>query len=142
MAGLRPCAGRANRGGFGRRKMRILIADDSVVVRERLINLLTELQGVEIIGQAEDAMEARGLAEKLKPDLAILDLRMPKGSGADVLFDLKRLVPTPTVIMLTNYPHAENRKKCMEGGADFFLDKSTEFQKVVSVVKEMLPAKP
>jgi CheY-like chemotaxis protein len=46
------------------------------------------------------------------------------------------------VIMLTNYPHAENRKKCMEGGADFFLDKSTEFQKVVSVVKEMLPAKP
>jgi len=122
--------------------MRILIADDSVVVRERLINLLTELEGVEIIGQAEDAMEARGLAEKLKPDLAILDLRMPKGSGADVLFDLKRLVPTPTVIMLTNYPHAENRKKCMEGGADFFLDKSTEFQKVVSVVKEMLPAKP
>ena len=122
--------------------MRILIADDSVIVRERLINLLTELQGVEIIGQAEDAMEARGLAEKLKPDLAILDLRMPKGSGADVLFDLKRLVPSPKVIMLTNYPHAENRKKCMEGGADFFLDKSTEFQKVVSVVKEMLPAKP
>ena len=88
--------------------MRILIADDSVIVRERLINLLTELQGVEIIGQAEDAMEARGLAEKLKPDLAILDLRMPKGSGADVLFDLKRLVPSPKVIMLTNYPHAEN----------------------------------
>jgi DNA-binding NarL/FixJ family response regulator len=122
--------------------MRILIADDSVIVRERLINLLTELQGVEIVAQAEDAMEARGLAEKLKPDLAIVDLRMPKGSGADVLFDLKRLVPSPTVIMLTNYPHAENRKKCMEGGADFFLDKSTEFQKVVSVVKEMLPAKP
>jgi len=122
--------------------MRILIADDSVIVRERLINLLIELQGVEIIGQAEDAMEARGLAEKLKPDLAILDLRMPKGSGADVLFDLKRLVPSPKVIMLTNYPHAENRKKCMEGGADFFLDKSTEFQKVVAVVKEMLPAKP
>jgi DNA-binding NarL/FixJ family response regulator len=122
--------------------MRILIADDSVIVRERLINLLTELQGVEIVAQAEDAMGARGLAEKLKPDLAILDLRMPKGSGADVLFDLKRLVPSPLVIMLTNYPHAENRKKCMEGGADFFLDKSTEFQKVVSVVKEMLPAKP
>jgi DNA-binding NarL/FixJ family response regulator len=142
MAGLRCSRGPGNQGGFGRRKMRILIADDSVIVRERLINLLTELQGVEIVAQAEDAMEARGLAEKLKPDLAILDLRMPKGSGADVLFDLKRLVPSPLVIMLTNYPHAENRKKCMEGGADFFLDKSTEFQKVVSVVKEMLPAKP
>lgn len=121
--------------------MRILIADDSAIVRERLIGLLTEIQGVEIIGQAEDAAETRSLAEKLKPDVAILDLRMPKGSGADVLVDLKRLVPSPTVIMLTNYPHAENRKKCLDGGADFFLDKSTEFQRVVSVVRELLPAK-
>jgi DNA-binding NarL/FixJ family response regulator len=121
--------------------MRILIADDSAIVRERLIGLLTEIEGVQIIGQAEDAVETRSLAEKLKPDVAILDLRMPKGSGADVLVDLKRLVPSPTVIMLTNYPHAENRKKCLEGGADFFLDKSTEFQRVVSVVRELLPAK-
>ncbi|HKB42044.1 MAG TPA: response regulator transcription factor [Gemmataceae bacterium] len=119
--------------------MRILIADDSVIVRDRLIALLNELQGIEVIAQAEDAMEARSLARKLKPDVAILDLRMPKGSGADVLFDLKKLHPAPKVIMLTNYPHAENRKKCIDGGADYFFDKSTEFQRVVSVLREMFP---
>jgi DNA-binding response OmpR family regulator len=63
---------------------------------------------------------------------------MPKGSGADVLLDIKKLNPTPMVIMLTNYPHPENRKKCMERGADYFFDKSTEFQNVLSVLKVML----
>ena len=123
--------------------MRILIADDSAVVRARLISLLADLRGIEVVGQAEDAIEARNLAEKLRPDVAILDLRMPKGSGADVLSDLKKLNPTPKVIMLTNYPHPENRKKCMDGGADYFFDKSNEFQKVVSVLMDMLldPAK-
>jgi len=123
--------------------MKILIADDSAVVRERLISLLTDLHGIEIVGQAEDAMEARNMAEKLRPDVAILDLRMPKGSGADVLYDIKKLNPAPKVIMLTNYPHPENRKKCMDGGADYFFDKSNEFQKVVSVLMDMLldPAK-
>lgn len=117
--------------------MKILIADDSSVVRERLKNLLTDVQGLEVVGQAEDALEARDLVEKLRPDVAILDLRMPKGSGADVLLDIKKLNPTPMVIMLTNYPHPENRKKCMERGADYFFDKSTEFQKVLSVLKVM-----
>ena len=118
--------------------MRILIADDSAIVRERLIGLLTDLRGIEVVGQAEDAIEARELAEKLRPDVAILDLRMPNGSGADVLRDIKKLNPTPKVIMLTNYPHPENRKKCVDGGADYFFDKSTEFQNVVSVLRDML----
>lgn len=118
--------------------MRILIADDSTVVRDRLVRLLAEVHGIEVIGQADDAMEARKLAEKLRPDVAILDLRMPKGSGADVLFDIKKLNPALKVIMLTNYPHAENKKKCMDGGADYFFDKSTEFQRVVSALEDML----
>ena len=118
--------------------MKILIADDSAVVRSRLISLLTDLRGIEVVAQAEDAIGARILAEKLRPDVAILDLRMPLGSGADVLYDIKKLHPTPKVIMLTNYPHPENKKKCIDGGADYFFDKSTEFQRVVSVLRDML----
>ena len=124
--------------------MKILIADDSLVVRDRLVTLLTEaLQGIEVVGQAKDATEARNLAEELRPDVAILDIRMPKGSGADVLLDIKKLNPVPKVIILTNYPHPENKKKCIDRGADYFFDKSTEFKKVVSVLKGMLrgPAK-
>lgn len=117
--------------------IRVLIADDSAVVRERLLHLLSDLDGIEVVGQAEDAVEARNLAAILKPDVAILDLRMPRGSGADVLRDIKKLDDPPKVIMLTNYPHIENEKKCLERGADYFFDKSTEFQKVVSVLKDL-----
>jgi DNA-binding NarL/FixJ family response regulator len=118
--------------------MKVLIADDSIVVRDRLVTLLTELHGVEVVGQAKDAAEARNLAEELRPDVAILDIRMPKGSGADVVRDIKKLNPTPKVIVLTNYPHPENRKKCIDRGADYFFDKSTEFKKVMAVLRGML----
>jgi DNA-binding NarL/FixJ family response regulator len=118
--------------------MKVLIADDSIVVRDRLVTLLTDLHGVEVVGQAKDAVEARNLAEELRPDVAIVDVRMPKGSGADVVRDIKKLNPTPKVIVLTNYPHPENRKKCIERGADYFFDKSTEFKKVMSVLRGML----
>ena len=107
--------------------VKILIADDSAVVRTRLISLLADLGGIEVVGQAEDAIEARNLAEKLKPDVAILDLRMPKGSGANVLCDIKKLDPTTKVIMLTNYSHPENRKKCMDGGRIIFLTNQSSF---------------
>ena len=127
----------------GMEMMRILIADDSTVVRDRLVTLLTDVNGIEVVGQAKDATEARSLAAELRPDVAILDVRMPKGSGADVVRDIKKLDPTPKVIVLTNYPHPENRKKCIDRGADYFFDKSTEFKKVVSVLRGMLrgPAK-
>jgi DNA-binding NarL/FixJ family response regulator len=127
----------------GTQVVKILIADDSLVVRDRLVTLLTDVHGIEVVGQAKDAMEARSLAAELRPDVAILDIRMPNGSGADVLRDIKKLNPTPKVIILTNYPHPENRKKCIDRGADHFFDKSTEFKKVVAVLRGMLgdPAK-
>jgi len=118
--------------------MRIVIADDSNVVRQRLIRLLGDVSGVEVVGQADDVPAARILVETLKPDVAILDVRMPTGSGADLVLELKRMDPVPKVIILTNYAFPENRKKCMDGGADFFFDKSTEFQKVAAVLKKML----
>ncbi len=118
--------------------MKILIADDSLVVRDRLVTLLTDVDGIEVVGQAKDAIEAKSLAAQLRPHVAILDIRMPNGSGADVVRDIKQLTPTPKVIILTNYPHPENRKKCIERGADYFFDKSTEFKKVVAVLKGML----
>ena len=117
--------------------MKIVIVDDSAVIRQRLVRLLSELYGVEVVGQADDVPVAKELVKKLKPDVAVLDIRMPSGSGADLLQELKQLKPSPTVIMLTNYPYPENRKKCMALGADFFFDKSTEFQEAVRLLGRM-----
>jgi DNA-binding NarL/FixJ family response regulator len=118
--------------------MRVVIADDSTVVRQRLIRLLDDVSGVEVVGQADDVPLAKNLVEMLKPDVAILDIRMPTGSGADLVPNLKRMDPDLKIIMLTNYAYPENRKKCIDSGADFFFDKSTEFQKVVTVLKSLL----
>jgi len=115
--------------------MKVLIADDSQIVRERLAYLLGDVEGVEIVGQAEDAVEGSNLAETLRPDVAILDVRMPRGSGLDVLRSIKRANPSATVIVLTNFVDPEARQLCLARGADYFFDKSIEFDKAVDVLR-------
>ena len=118
--------------------MKVFIADDSDIVRERLKEMLSEISEVEIIGEAGDGEEAiKGILE-LHPDVVILDIRMPGGNGIDVLQAIKRGDPAPTVIMLTNYPYPQYRKKCMDLGADYFFDKSNEFEKVVEVLEQLI----
>ena len=111
-------------------KIKIFIADDSLIVRERLVTMLDELAGIEIVGQAENVAEAISAIRQLQPDVVILDIRMPGGSGIDVLRTIKQDETAPIVIILTNYPYPGYRQKCMNAGADFFLDKSIEFDQI------------
>jgi len=115
--------------------MKVLIVDDSAVVRVRLADLLLEVEGVESVAQAEDGQQALELVKSLKPDVAIVDVRMPRRSGIDLLEDVRRSRQTLKVIMLTNYPTPENREKCLSLGADYFFDKSREIEEVVNVLK-------
>ena len=117
--------------------MKVFIADDSKVLRERLTEMLSDVPGLEIVGCAQDVSEALSHIKKLNPDVVILDIRMPGGSGMDVLQDIKREHHAPTVIMLTNYPYPQYRKKCLGLGADYFFDKSTEFEKMTELVKQI-----
>ena len=98
--------------------------------------MLDELAGIEIVGQAETVAEAIGAIQKLRPDVVILDIRMPGGSGIDVLQRVKQDEVTPIVIILTNYPYPGYRQKCMQAGADFFLDKSTEFDQIPKLFEQ------
>ena len=117
--------------------MRLVIADSSVVSRERLIRLLADLKGVEIAGQASDIPEAKDLAEKLKPDVMIVDSGLPRGSDVELLSDVKKLHPAPKVIFLANSPSPELRADCTASGADYLFDKSAEIEKVASVLRGM-----
>ncbi|MDZ7260620.1 MAG: response regulator transcription factor [candidate division KSB1 bacterium] len=118
--------------------MRVFIADDSAIVRERLRAMLSELPEIEIVGEAQDPVEATSSIRALKPDAVILDIRMPGGSGIDVLQNIKQDKPAPMVIILTNYPYPQYQKKCRAAGADFFFDKSTEFDKITEVFKQFI----
>ena len=112
------------------RKIKVFIADDSRIVQEHLVTMFDELAEVEIVGQAETVAEAISAIGELRPDVVILDIRMPDGSGIDVLQTIKQDEPAPAVIVLTNYPYPAYRQKCLQAGADFFLDKSTEFDQI------------
>ncbi len=117
--------------------MKVLIADDSAIVRERLKAMLSEITELENISQAKDSVEAISSFQKMNPDVVILDVRMPGGSGIGVLQKIKQSNHPPLVIVLTNYPYPQYRRKCIEAGADFFFDKSTEFDKVTEVLKQL-----
>ena len=113
----------------------VFIVDDSAVVRERLVSMLADLPSVDVLGQADLAFEAISTIRRLKPDVVILDISMPGGSGIQVLETLRRESFCPVMIMLTNFAHEQYRQKCFQLGADYFFDKSSEFDKVVEVLR-------
>lgn len=96
---------------------------------------LSQLEGIQMAWQARNASEAIAAFQQLRPEVAILDIQMPDESGIDVLAHIKKASPQTTVIMLTNYPLPPFRKRCLEAGADYFFDKSTEFEKVIEVLR-------
>lgn len=117
----------------------VFVVDDSPVVRDRLVTLLSDLPDVEVVGQADIAFEAIASIRKLRPSVIVLDISMPGGSGMHVLETIKQDRPEPTVIMLTNFAHDHYRQKCLALGADYFFDKSTEFERVAEVLRQLPP---
>jgi len=118
--------------------MRILIADDSEVFVQRLLRALGEIGGVEIVAQARTGTEAMQAVRNLNPEVMILDIRMPQGSGIDVLEGMKRERLAPITIVLTNFAYPQYRKKCLQLGARFFFDKSAEFGKVGEALRRLI----
>jgi YesN/AraC family two-component response regulator len=105
------------------------------MIRERLVRMLSEVAGISIIGQAGDGQEALESIRKLKPKLVILDIRMPKENGIEVLKKVKAELPDTSVIMLTAFPYPPYKEKSIEAGADYFLDKATEFEAVREIIE-------
>ena len=113
--------------------MKVLIVDDSAVVRAALIKLLASIEQIEIIGQASGAAEAIRVIRKLRPDAVILDIHLPDRSGLEVLKIVKRSKRAPMVVVLTNSAYPELKKKCLDTGAEFFLDKAKEFEQLLQI---------
>jgi DNA-binding NarL/FixJ family response regulator len=119
--------------------MKVFLVDDSAMVLEKLAAMISGIDGVEIVGQALNALDAIQSIVKLKPDLVILDIRLNGGgNGMDVLKQIKKEIPPPIVIMLTNYPYPQYREKCRALGADYFFDKVTEIEKIYDTFKLLL----
>ena len=103
-----------------------------------MIDLLSEVEGAEVAGQAANVDDAVEGVRRLKPHVVILDIQMPGGSGIDVLKEIKRGSLPPLVLMLTNHASPQYRKKCLEWGADFFLDKSRDLECLLTISKSLV----
>jgi DNA-binding NarL/FixJ family response regulator len=117
--------------------MRVLIVDDSKIVCMGLQQMLVSIADVEIVEPAHTAQDAIASIAESNPDVVILDIRMPGLNGIDVLKDIREKKLPSRVIMLTNYPYPQYRKKCEELGADYFFDKVTEIEEIPRAIEAL-----
>ena len=117
--------------------LKVVIADDSTEIRDRISSMVSSIPGVEIAGEAIDGVEAAVILRRTKPDVVILDLHMPKISGLEILPAVKEIDPPPIIVVLTNYSTSPLKAMCLKRGADYFFDKSTEFEKAIAVIEKL-----
>jgi DNA-binding NarL/FixJ family response regulator len=115
---------------------KVLIIDESALVRERIRQLLSGVQGLEVTAEAQRTERGVALAKRLRPDVVIVDVHLRAGRGIELLREMKRARPTPRIIVLTNEAYPEIRNRCLAAGADYFFDKSTEYEQMVNVLSE------
>jgi DNA-binding NarL/FixJ family response regulator len=89
------------------------------------------------MGESGDAEQAVTALRTLKPDVVILDIHMPKGEGMRVLHEIKRTDPGRTAIIFTAFPYPEYRRAYLAAGADYFFDKTQDFQKMADVLAKL-----
>ncbi|TQL03343.1 response regulator transcription factor [Cellulomonas sp. SLBN-39] len=115
--------------------IRVLIADDHPVVRSGLAGLLALEPDLEVVGEAADGEEAVALAVSLRPDLVLMDLRMPRTDGADATARVVRDVPGVRVLVLTTYETDTDILRAVEAGATGYLLKDTPRDQLVAGVR-------
>jgi YesN/AraC family two-component response regulator len=118
--------------------MTILIADDFAPIRKSLRRMLEFRSNVTHIVEAADGTEAHDLLARMKPDVLILDIQMPGKTGLEILQDTTLDLSTTTVIVLTNHSDGGHQKQSRRYGADYFFDKTTECEKIIAVLEELV----
>jgi two-component system, OmpR family, response regulator len=118
--------------------LRVLLVEDSPLIRERLAESIADPGRIEIIGQADSEQAAIGMLSAAPWDAMVLDLQLRHGTGLGVLRALiSRRPPNTKVIVLTNYAFPQYRAKSMALGADYFFDKAREYHRVREVLDDL-----
>lgn len=118
-------------------KLKVLIADDADEIVRRLRNMVLDLDFVSGIGHARNGDEALVVTNFMQPSVVILDIRMPGRSGIEILKEIKLNYPRTSIIILTNHSEDEWRTHCLDAGADYFLDKSREFDRIPKILESI-----
>jgi two-component system response regulator DevR len=119
------------------RPMRVMIVDDHEVVRQGLVALLTRRESLEVVGEAGTVAEAIAGARRDEPDLIVMDVRLPDGSGIEACREIRSELPDTKVMMLTSYPDEEAVLSAIIAGASGYLLKQVRGRDLVAALESV-----
>lgn len=123
-------------------RISIVLADDHPAMREGTRRILERYPDLKVIGEAEDGEQALELVKRLKPDVAILDIRLPKLNGIEVVRRVKSLSPNTKCLMLTAYDDDDYILALMEAGASGYLLKTTQEKELIESIRSVNSGEP
>lgn len=115
--------------------IKVLIADDHSLVREGIIAFLKMCDDVEVIGEASDGLEAVEKTERLKPDIVLLDINMPKLGGIEATLEIKRRTPDVKILVLTQYDDKEYISRLLRAGISGYILKRAAGSELISAIR-------
>lgn len=115
--------------------LRLLVVDDHEVVRQGLVSLLDRREGFEVVAQAGTVAESIATAARFEPDVVIMDVRLPDGSGIEACREIRAARPETRVVMLTSYPDEEAVLSAIIAGASGYLLKHIRGRELVSALE-------
>jgi CheY-like chemotaxis protein len=121
-------------------RLRVLLADDHEIVRQGLIALLSEEHSIEIVGEAANGREAVNLADRLEPDVVIMDVSMPLMDGYEATRQIKANLPQIRVIGLSMYNEPEAMENMQRAGAEGYVLKTAPFDELVAIIRGETPS--
>jgi len=113
----------------------VYLVEDSLAIRERLARTIQGIEGTKLAGEAGTVGAAIDGIRATHPSALILDLQLEDGSGLEVLKAVRPASPAMHVAVLTNYATDQHRRACMDAGAEYFLDKSSDFPRIREIVE-------
>jgi DNA-binding NarL/FixJ family response regulator len=116
----------------------VLLVDDNAVIRHSLCRLFGSQADIEVCGEAENGQEAIEKAERLRPDLIIMDLSMPVMNGIEAAHVLKRLMPATPLIMFSEYSDVFSEKEARAAGVSALVSKSEHVSVLLGKARSLL----
>lgn len=117
--------------------MKVFLVEDSAPVCERLVEMIEVGGAHEVVGQAATYDDAVAGITAARPDVGIFDIKLQRGNGIEALAEVKRRLPDLVGIVMSNYATPQHMKASTDAGAQYFLDKSADFERITEILSSL-----